>query len=799
MCYYIQKYISGEKFMNNTFKKIISFLCAFIILSGMLLIIDFNAFKKSSIAEAGEVSNITSGKIYMLRNQATGKYMDVVNANPSDETRIQQYQYNATNAQKFRVIRIGDEFSTIFEIRPFVNLNSCVDICGGGNYNGTPVQIYHENFTSSQRFSIERVSEYGTYKILTQVSGYSRCITVASDDPNYNPVSQWDYFGHPSSHWIFEEAFGDVISNIDTNKVYFIRNQRSGLYMDVANNSVSNGTQIIQHPYTGNANQMFRIERTDSGFLTYDRIIPIIAEDMALNVYGDTDGSKVKLTPIANDVHQKFFIIRNSFDDDKSFLIHTYISGCITAEYASYNISDIIMWEYGYDGNLDNDHWFFEEAYVNFEDEDYLNSGEYKQYTFTFSDNKYYSLELESEADTLMTVIGYNASPIVVDNGGLGISSKDYLGIEGIKEKTIYIKVQIKNNNSGNFKFNIRKQQAVFYGFIYSDLNTTSQTQIPHSIINNKYNSFIFLNKNSSHVIAFDNRNIERINSEVVMLSGHGNSTQFSFPNEPLLTVFTGGEDLSRTKLIVWASCDSANNSLGDCLTDLSVIAGAQTALGFTGDIDAVSTKAFLDIFFTNLQTMSIYDAADISTQFPWTPTCAAYKKKFSGVSQNKYIFNPTINLNSITELDEQSLLNNFLTEKAVLSEAVHLFDNTYRYYKLINGLISNFYYDVTYNDKDLIINIKKGGILFSEQIIQNINIFDTGKTLDFIENNGDKLFLENIEILNVYYNFGDVLTPIEIKYNTYRDLKFGYSFVDVVCTNLFDGSIIDYEKIVTN
>lgn len=65
-------------------------------------------------------------------------------------------------------------------------------------------------------------------------------------------------------------------------EVYYIKNVKSGLYLDVYYASGSNGTGVNQCNFNGNANQRWKLKYSNG----YYQIVPMHAQTKALNVYG---------------------------------------------------------------------------------------------------------------------------------------------------------------------------------------------------------------------------------------------------------------------------------------------------------------------------------------------------------------------------------------------------------------------------------------------------------------------------------------------------------------------------------
>jgi hypothetical protein len=102
----------------------------------------------------------------------------------------------------------------------------------------------------------------------------------------------------------------------------------------------------------------------------------------------------------------------------------------------------------------------------------------------------------------------------------------------------------------------------------------------------------------------------------------------------------------------------------------------------------------------------------------------------------------------------------------------------------------------VTY-DGTTIINIRRSNVLIENQPVQEINIISGSAMQQSINIWGNDLQFVGNKTRYVYYNFGDVITPIEIQYNDYYDPDSEMSYQDVVCTNLYNGHTIAYDEIV--
>lgn len=96
---------------------------------------------------------------YCLQNVSSGLYLDVKNAGKTSKTPVWVYEKNNSNAQKWLIKQVGvsnydPDFVRPVEIIPFLNENLRLDCVNGGNSNGTKIQIYTNNQTTAQQWSI---------------------------------------------------------------------------------------------------------------------------------------------------------------------------------------------------------------------------------------------------------------------------------------------------------------------------------------------------------------------------------------------------------------------------------------------------------------------------------------------------------------------------------------------------------------------------------------------------------------------------------------------------------------------
>lgn len=165
----------------------------------------------SSAAVSAETIGLRAGETYYLRNVATGKYMDVYNANVSNGTNILLYGFNGQNNQRFTVVHKGNG---IYRLRPKHANGYTMDVTGSN------VDIWQEGSYASEDFTIVRniTSQYpGSYYIKYG----SKYVMSSTDENNVLAADTSTY--DSKALWSFEKAAhgdGDIYSfkynNFDT-------------------------------------------------------------------------------------------------------------------------------------------------------------------------------------------------------------------------------------------------------------------------------------------------------------------------------------------------------------------------------------------------------------------------------------------------------------------------------------------------------------------------------------------------------------------------------------------------------
>ncbi|WNG47107.1 chitinase [Archangium minus] len=156
----------------------------------------------SQLESAAVVSSITEGD-YVIRSVMTNKCIDIASASTADGAKVQQYDCNNTNAQKFHISPTSDGYWKIIN----VNSNKALDIS--------------ENSTAQNA-----------------------------------KVHQWTYVGGNNQQFRFVTR---------GNNQFSIHARHTDMVIDLYWGSAENGTEYVQYPYTGTANQLYTFDKVGDG------------------------------------------------------------------------------------------------------------------------------------------------------------------------------------------------------------------------------------------------------------------------------------------------------------------------------------------------------------------------------------------------------------------------------------------------------------------------------------------------------------------------------------------------------
>ena len=124
---------------------------------------------------------VTAGRVYYIRQQRSGKYLDTKDGDVTGSN-IQQYSFNGSDDQKWRVENAGEGYIKL--ISQAGSQWRAVDVFNTLNEDGTNIQLYPDLGHEAQKFKLKPAAG-GGYQLLAKCSKDTRCIMVsAGSAPN---------------------------------------------------------------------------------------------------------------------------------------------------------------------------------------------------------------------------------------------------------------------------------------------------------------------------------------------------------------------------------------------------------------------------------------------------------------------------------------------------------------------------------------------------------------------------------------------------------------------------------------
>ena len=194
---------------------------------------------------------VTVGRVYYIRQQRSGKYLDTKDGDVTGSN-VQQYQFNGSDDQKWKVENAGDGYIKL--ISQSGGKSKAVDVFNTLDADKTNIQLYPDLGHEAQKFQLKAVAG-GGYQLLAKCSNNKRCIMVSAG------TSANDVFAdkanvelgtaavdeEPRSIWYFEPADEGVVSAKPTNGMLCrIRARHSGQYVRAVNDTMRVGDGLQQ-------------------------------------------------------------------------------------------------------------------------------------------------------------------------------------------------------------------------------------------------------------------------------------------------------------------------------------------------------------------------------------------------------------------------------------------------------------------------------------------------------------------------------------------------------------------------
>lgn len=138
----------------------------------------------------------------------------------------------------------------VYIVHSALNDHKVLDVCSAGTQNESNLQLWDLNWTNAQKFRLKYLGQ-GFYEIAAVCSG--KLIDVAfADKSNGTNIWQWERNNTDAQKWKIRDA---------GNGYFYVEAKCSGLYMDVCRSNTQNGSNILTWAFNGGNHQKFRFEK----------------------------------------------------------------------------------------------------------------------------------------------------------------------------------------------------------------------------------------------------------------------------------------------------------------------------------------------------------------------------------------------------------------------------------------------------------------------------------------------------------------------------------------------------------
>ena len=289
-------------------------------------------------------TDLLSGVSYFITNKNSGLSLDLPEGKLDAGTNIQQWDFNKSWAQQWRLIAVDD---TYFRIVSLGDEGKCVAVAENSANDGINVELQQYTGADNQLFKLVKSGSY--YGIVSKCSGGNGGLDVFEwSTENGGNINQYAYHEYDCQLWKLAPVYPSVTSGIYTVKnlnselyitsssgsavqgdavTWTFTKQSDGTYtiqtadgkaLNVADSSSEDGADIILSAYTGAASQRFTVQCNKDG--TYSLLTAVsggkrcadvyeISKESGANIcqweFWGGDGQKFILEPAAENITQE--------------------------------------------------------------------------------------------------------------------------------------------------------------------------------------------------------------------------------------------------------------------------------------------------------------------------------------------------------------------------------------------------------------------------------------------------------------------------------------------------------------
>lgn len=558
--------------------------------------------KANSIASSQKhepVPGIYDGAIYFLRNAANNTYMDVDNEGTASGTNISTYQFHGKLNQQFKFRYLGNEQ---FELIPMGSPGTVVRAVDTST--GTNIAI-DATRSADTRFKVTLVED-GKYVLYS--SSHNFTDAVGFDTVRPNNVLQQNYNNYANkehAHWYLECMDTNVYDNYEK---YFIRNVRTGLYLDIVERGETDGTIAHARSLIGSENTQFRKFYCEEE--NAYQIAPVHNPQLRL-----TFNVNNQLVLCKEGTNNQYFKEEAIGTDDLGR--NTYRIVPSVGGYVHYlNMGDAMgedpTYRYVTFGGDSDDLWVLEPVYFDAIEVYRLEIGEQKQTGVAGNGNKTvllfqstrlsrYKLEINSEFLYPISIAVYDnftgAEPaFCFPNDEHAFTTIYDVCFE--RGHIYYIEIESLGEAYSPFSIRLRQFAATYHSNNQSDL-TSDEGIEALTAYSNWMNWYVTKKagmtsaRAKSEIIPYIGE--RDFNSEIFIYSGHGNPGILGYEGSSPFFTSLDLPDMSQCELAIFAACHSATATAAlKSIVQQSIDNGAKSVIGWKTEIDDEDSNTFL-------------------------------------------------------------------------------------------------------------------------------------------------------------------------------------------------------------
>ncbi|PLS25784.1 RICIN domain-containing protein [Bifidobacterium imperatoris] len=195
---------------------------------------------------------------FEIKNQASGKVLDVANGVPGNGAVVRQWSANGSAAQHWFIRDSGEGYYLQSALGNYV-----LDLAGGSTANGTVARLYAPNGTVAQKFMMASAGVNVPSGTVVVRSGLSASLLF---DVRGESVSA----GARIQTWSWSKSDSQVFSLQSVgNGVVVISNVHSGKVLEAAGGGVSDGTAVQQWWSNGTLAQHWMMQDAGDGYVSF--------------------------------------------------------------------------------------------------------------------------------------------------------------------------------------------------------------------------------------------------------------------------------------------------------------------------------------------------------------------------------------------------------------------------------------------------------------------------------------------------------------------------------------------------